>query len=328
MSNNFFSDEEEVFQDIPEEVNGQDAPIPQVHSNRPSAPVQQPVQQAAPEPQYYYPEESEEVVEGDDEEDFSSVLTEARFKLELGSLYEMLMNHDIFAGTQADDKAIKYVTKKIRNFAKEQMEIMLGMRQEAVVQTQAAVDFPFNDLEVQTLKALARAATKGASAAPEAQTYTPQPVAPARVGLNTISRPAPRVVQAQPKPVARQAAPAPAKQAPQKPLPQKAAAPIKRDPRKEAEIDRILAEEGITREEYDRQYDPNYKPLEKNPFGGMTDQDLINRNKQAKTRRAVNPNAIPMPSPEQEELLHTQRAHAASVNPQMQSIMSLLTKKQ
>jgi hypothetical protein len=37
-----------------------------------------------------------------------------------------------------------------------------------------------------------------------------------------------------------------------------------------------------------------------------------------------NPAALQMPTAEQEEMLHTQRAQAAASHPQMQSIMSLL----
>jgi len=40
-----------------------------------------------------------------------------------------------------------------------------------------------------------------------------------------------------------------------------------------------------------------------------------------------NPQAIPMPTAEQEEMLHTQRAQSAAANPQMQVLMAALTKK-
>jgi hypothetical protein len=312
MSNIFSEEDEGEFRDIPDEVTeGQQAPPVNVRVNRPAAPPQAPVQQAAPEPVY------EEVVEESEEEDFSSVLTDARFRLEQGRLYEMIMNHNIFEGADADEKAIKYVTKQIRNFAKEQMEIMLGMRQEAPkVEPLAAADFPFNDLEVQTLKALASAATKGATAAPEAQQFSgaQTAVTPRRTGLNPIAVKTPQ----------RQSAPAP--KAPAKPLAQKPATPVKRDQRTEAQIEQILAEEGISRAEYERQYNPNYKPLTK-PFHEMSEaeqkewkrQEALKTNKQVK-----NPAAIPMPTAEQEEMLHTQRAQAAASHPQMQSIMTLL----
>jgi hypothetical protein len=167
-------------------------------------------------------------------------------------------------------------------------------------------------LEVQTLKALASAATKGATASPEVQTYSGVTQQPKKVGLNTIGvKPAAKITTQQ-----RPTVPVP------KPLQNKPIAPVKRQ-KNELEIEKILIEEGISREEYERQYDPNYKPLNK-PLHKMTEQELRERNKQALVKRAVPNNAIPMPTAEQEEMIHTQRAQAASVNPNMQRIMNAL----
>lgn len=317
MSNNFFAgpdDENEEFRDVPDEVvEGQQAPVPNIRQNRPPA---APVVQQAPAPQPPTSQDTEEEEITEEEEDFSSILTDARLRLEQGRLYEMLINHNLFEGTDADEKAIRYVQKQIRNFAKEQMEIMLGMRQEVSKQevpVLTAENFPFNDLEVQALKALARAATGGATEAPEAQTFSGVQEAPKRTGLNPVN-----VKQApKPAPVTKSISKVAAK-----PLAQKAAQPIKRT-QKEIDIDRILAEEGISREEYERQYNPNYKPLDKYPTE-MDPEELKRRNAQARVRRAINPNAIPMPTVEQEEMMYTQRAQAAASHPQMQNLMSLL----
>lgn len=319
---NIFDDED--FRDIPDEViEGQSAPIPQIRTATPAAPqsfsqvlnqtIQQNVDQAYEEAKEEYAQDSE------DEEDFSTVLSDARLRLEQGRLYEMIMNHNLFEGADADEKAIRHVQKQIRNFAKEQMEIMLGMRQEAAkVQPMAASDFPFNDAEVQALKDLAYVATKGQTAKPEEQVFSGSPAAvvPRKTGLNTIAvKPTSRPAPIAPKP-------------PQtKPLAKKAVAPVKRDAKTEAQIEQILREEGITREEYERQYNPNYKPLTK-PINNMNEQEIKEWKRQdaLKTHKQVkNPAAIPMPTAEQEEMLHTQRAQAAASHPQMQSLMSLLT---
>jgi len=322
MSNNFFAQDEEdqgEFRDIPDEVvEGQQAPSVNVRTQRPPAPPQAPVQPEKTIAQEY--EENPELDTSEEEEDFSAVLNDARFRLEQGRLYEMIMNHDIFGNTDADEKAIKYVTKQIRNFAKEQMEIMLGMRQEAPkVEALAAADFPFNDLEVQTLKALASAATKGATAAPEAQEFTGIQSAPRKSGINQIGTKQRRSMTEINKDIKTNNA--------KRPLSQRPATPIKR--RNEADIDQILQEEGISREEYDRQYNPDYVPLKK-PLGQMSEneikewkrQDALKTNKQVK-----NPNAIPMPSLDHENMMYTQRAQEAASNPQMQSIMNLLINK-
>lgn len=319
---NYFNDGDDDgsdFRDIPDEVAGQDAGIPQVRVNRP-APAPQPVQQQ-PELEVEYEEEPSEE---EQEEDFASILSDARQRMEQGRIYEVLMDHDLFSGQGFDEKAVKFVTKQIRNFAKEQMEIMLGMRAEAPkAQAFNAADFPFNDAEIIALKDIAFVATKGASAREDAQTFTPQAAsAPRRTGLNPIA------VKQSARPALKPQAPA-AKPVAPKPLAQKAPAPLKRDPKTEAQIERILAEEGISREEYERQYNPNYKPLSK-PLSQMNEQELAEWRRQdaLKTKTQVkSPMAIPMPSAEQEEMLHTQRANTAAANPQMQVLMAALTKK-
>ena len=97
MSNNFFSEEndDETFRDIPDEVvEGQQAPpaqVRQAQQPRPQAPVQQ-----APQPQYEEPQYEEAPT--DEEEDFSAVLNDARFRLEQGRLYELVMNNNLFEG--------------------------------------------------------------------------------------------------------------------------------------------------------------------------------------------------------------------------------------
>lgn len=320
----FWQDEsEEEFRDVPDEVvEGNQAPPAQVRQARPTA-AQQAQLQGTLTPQQPAPEQApvqeEQVQEEETEEDFSTVLSDARLRLEQGRLYEMIMNNDLFEGTDADPKAVKHVQKQIRNFAKEQMEIMLGMRQEAAPAEagMSASSFPFNDLEVEALKAIASAATKGATQAPEAQQFTAAATPQVRTGLKPISlKTTPRQAPAAPKPTA-------------KPLATKPATPVTKNKRTEAQIEQILAEEGISREEYERQYNPNYKPLQK-PVSQMNEaelkewkrQDALKTNKQVKS-----PAALPMPTPEQEEMMYSQRAQAASAHPQMQTIMSLLTQK-
>ena len=97
----------------------------------------------------------------------------------MGKLYELVMKHDLFAGLDADPKAMKVVQKEIRQYAQERMEIMLGMRQE---KTEAPAGFPmelfpFNSLEVEILKAIAATATKGESRDAEPLNLGPQPPA-------------------------------------------------------------------------------------------------------------------------------------------------------
>src|ERR1019366_6683663 len=97
------------------------------------------------------------------EEDFVDVLSDAHLRLEQGSLYKLVMNGNLFQDVDADPKAVQNVQKEIKTFAKERMEIMLGMRKETNTVEHLEIDFPFNALEVEVLKKLASTATKGAS---------------------------------------------------------------------------------------------------------------------------------------------------------------------
>jgi hypothetical protein len=326
MSNNYFGeDEESEFRDIPDEVANLDergavqAPPAHVASQRIAQrvnPQPSPIEQAITEDY----EEAQEMIT-DEDEDFSTVLSDARLRLEQGKLYEMIMNHDIFNGVEADDRAIKHVQKQIRNFAKEQMEIMLGMRQEAPkVQAMSIENFPFNDVEVLVLKTMASTFSKGKTESPEAQTFSGIEQPRRAAGLNTIGAPkkaAPAPLA--PKPAAK---PAPA----QKPLAQKPAAPVKRDSNREAIINRILAEEGITREQYEAVFPTDYSALNK-PFDQMSEEEVKERARQMHKRspgQVKNSQAIPMPTQDQENMLHAQRVQAASANPQMQGLMNLL----
>jgi hypothetical protein len=254
MSKDIWGDE--PFRDgQPELINGQwkepdtYTPAPE-NVLRPRAPQPQPKQE-----EYNLEELTEEVAneDEDDEDDFTEALSDARLRLEQGKLYEMVMNHDLFGGVEADPRAAKSVQKQIRKFAKEQMEIMLGMRQVASA-VEAIVSSPFNDLEVQILKKLASAASKGATESEEAnQPQEPIPVQqPRKKTLNTISS-------------------SPRHQLPAKPMAKKAE-PIKR-PTRPKMSDRYPAE-----------LEMDYKPLDK-PIHEMTQSELAERDREAQERQ-------------------------------------------
>jgi hypothetical protein len=309
MSNIWQETEDQEFRDVPEEVTGQQAqdvimPEPKQVKRVPAQ--QAPVNVSDPEPVH---EETEEV---EIDEDFTNVLNDARLRLEQGRLYEMILNHNLFEGTDADPIAIRNVQKEIRSFAKERMEIMLGMKSEKVPEPSISLDnFPFNDLEIRTLKSLAAAATKGATQAPEAQVFSGSIQVP-KVGLNPISKPA-------------KVTPAPIKQVNRQPMAKTAQTPVKRPTVKDPVVERILKEEGITREEYDKVFDPNYKPLDKDP-NTMTENEIIERNKRAALRKQVtSSSALPMPPQEQIDFMYANRVQAENQNPMMQRVMGLLT---
>lgn len=268
---------------------------------RPQAPVapKQAIQVQAPVEEV----QSEE----DEDDDFSNVLLDARLRLEQGRLYEMLMNHNMFEGLDVDAKAIKIVERQIKKFAKEQMEIMLGMRQ--TVAAKPATPTTFNGLEVEALKAVAAAATQGASRTEEADAY---------VGFTAKSNTlkpmtAPKAVK--------QAIPA-AKAS--KPLPSKAATPVKR--KIGADVEQILAEEGLPVEALEL----DYKPLGK-PIHLLTESEQAARIAESASRMAKRTSAkkaahegAPTPTQDMINSHAVQRASEAASNPQMQSLMALL----
>jgi hypothetical protein len=312
-----WDDEEESteFRDIPDETqldsNGQpkSAPASQVRQ-----PVHQPVPQPAQipfngaksrfeEPALDQHDEQflEELLE-ESEEDFSAVFNDANLRIEQGKLYQMIMNHDLFDGMDADPKAVQNVQKEIRKFARERMEIMLGMRQEQVA-TANMVSSPFNDLEVDILKKIASKATNGATETEDAnEVAAAVREVPKRRTLNPIGgstglkkTPAPAPQRVQPKPH------------PQRALPTKPAAPITRT-KNDQIVDQILAEEGLSRADLELEYVGIGKRLDQ-----LTAEELAQRQKataarMAKRKTVRSESAIPMATPEQQELLALQRA--------------------
>jgi len=88
--------------------------------------------------------------ESEDAMEDVQILSDARLRLEQGRLYEILMTHNIFEGVQADQRAIKNVEREIKNFIKERLEIMLGIKSEKPKQVEIGLD----PEEIQILKGL------------------------------------------------------------------------------------------------------------------------------------------------------------------------------
>lgn len=326
MSKNLWDEDEGDFNDSPVEMrNGkwEEVAQPPVQVQQPRATTAAP--KATPRPPVVEEQVSYDHVVGDpdldlfpdgdpDEEDYDAILSDANLRLEQGNLYKMIMNHELFAGLEADPKAVKNVQREIKRFAKERMEVMLGMRQEKVAQG-AIVSSPFNELEVDILKKLASKATNGATETPEANQYA-QAIKdiPRRQGLNSIG--------GSTKPA--KSAPAPITQAPKQAqkLPSRPAAPVQR--KTPSNIEAILQEEGIPRELIEEDYVPLSKPADQ-----LSAEELLTRNKQAAARRAKHqtvksPNALPMATYEQEEIMALQRAAQVAQGPGMPAILAKL----
>lgn len=291
---------EEKFEDKPEEIDGREVNGQWIPNAAPPAEVtvvKTPKAMAAPAAPPDADDNNEQEDEAE-EEDATEVLSDARLRLEMGKLYELIMGHDLFAGVDANPKAMKIVQKEIRMYAQERMEIMLGMRQE---KSDAPAgfpmeSFPFNSLEIDILKAIAATATKGESR--DAEPFNPGPQRPpARTTLNPIGKNSGATMPVAPKPA--------------KKLAPKAPVPMQRSNAKaNAKIQAILEEEGLTMDEINEVFDPNREYLDRKKMAKLTEAEVIERNKQVSLRnkRADAPTKAAMPSPEQLEQMYTSRA--------------------
>jgi hypothetical protein len=298
-----------------EEMNAVD-----MASGGPSAPAPTrrvlPTKQTVNLPVEQQPTDADYVEE--EQEDYSEILNDASLRLEQGNLYKMVMNSDLFANSGYDEKAVSNVTREIRNFAKERMEIMLGMRQEVSKEASfPAGAFPFNALEVEVLKMLASTATKGASQ--EAEPFQPLATVgpiPRKNTINAIALRGPTRPQQPVKTTAR-------------PLQKGPAAPVKRANVSEA-VQRILEEEGVTLDQINQTFDPNKKFMTPDELANLTAEQIVERNRQIALRAGKSvpsQGAIPMPSQEHIESIYASRASAAAAHPQMQMIMNAITAK-
>ena len=97
----------------------------------------------------------------------SGVVNESMIRLEQARLYDMLIKHDLFAGVKAHPNALRNVQNELKKYIVERLEILLGIKQEKIANDgprEFAVESPFNDVEIDFLKALSYKGTKGASA--------------------------------------------------------------------------------------------------------------------------------------------------------------------
>lgn len=131
----------------------------------------------------------------------TNVLQTAMVQLDQARLYEMLLKHNLFEGVKANAASLKNVETELKDFILQRLQILLGMKSEKKEVTQAPavqqkikVELPFNDVEIEFLKALAFKGTKGESAkSPSTKTVEAQsmnsikPLQEEQVGLRKMS---------------------------------------------------------------------------------------------------------------------------------------------
>lgn len=240
----------------------------------------------------------------DDLEDDTELLTNARLRLEQGKLYEMLLNHDLFASVDADVRAIKNVQKEIKNFIKERLEVLLGLKPDPKLVSQISqvhnVNLPFSDLEIELLKRFLAKMSKGATEKIDQPSMAASAVK-VESKISPLSNT--QIKNSTIKPITKNklTTPEQPKNLKKEPLSQ-----IKIE---NQELKRILEEEFG---EYEM---PLGGPIDSVPRSKLSERNRRIALRQA-ARKADNPNKAPPLTPDQEEVLMAQ--HVASRNQNIQ----------
>jgi hypothetical protein len=163
------------------------------------------------QPYNYVDEVAEELLDDIEEEsafdldiEESTVVYNARLRLEQAKLYEMLINHNLFDGVDASDQAIVNVQNELKEYIVYRLKILLGMNPpKQVTAEQIEIELPFNDIEVDFLKQLAYKGTHGQSAEGSSivtQTNTLTPVSKTKKPnlKPLVSKPVKKAVQKKP----------------------------------------------------------------------------------------------------------------------------------
>lgn len=303
-----FWDDQEPFRDGPQLVNGKwqeqetYTPAPDTVVRAAKVKEAQAIAAAQQQEEHFDVEELIEQASEEDEDDFTEVLSDARLRLEQGKLYEQIMNHNLFEGVDADPRAASSVQRQVRKFAKEQMEIMLGMRQIQNTSTNV-VSSPFSPLEAKALKDIANQLIVSKKMKEEDLEEESAPVAqPKKKALNSIGVTKP---QAKPKPISKPA---------NTQTLQKAADPIQRKPAQKRELP--------------PEFEPDYEPLNK-PIHEMTPAELAERDRQAlerqKNRKSALPaDRVPMPSFQESEMLALSQVSRAVGSPSRGNLSAMI----
>ena len=209
-----------------------------------------------------------------DESD-EATLESAAVRLDQARLYEMLAKHNMFDGVDASPTAIRKVQKEMKDFVMDRLAVLLGMKQEQskVEQPQSfQVKLPFNQVEIEVLKDLAKVASKGATldADDEAEAVAtpvslpkvqPKPALTLKTIKAASQRPAP---VAQPKRSAPVPTPKarPKAQQPTKKVARPAVKPLEKDPR-DMEPEELKERNELTKGAYagKKATNPNRKPI-------------------------------------------------------------------
>ena len=259
----------------------------------------------------------------------SNVIYNARLRLEQAKLYEMLVNHSLFAGVEASPDAVKIVENELKHYIVKRLEVLLGIRKPKMRQpdVETSIELPFNETEINFLKQLAYKGTLGRSATDAPVSVTPKPT------INPLSgstKPAPKPVvqpQAQPKPQQQVVKKAVAK-AKEQPLRKQASEKPKKNVDEKPKVSsggsmakrNLTAAETMALAKADLEAMKNRKPISK--LKGKAKTDAIKEVNERHKRKIINGGA-PVPDVKQLEMQYlTGRRPEDVINGMVKNIMS------
>lgn len=134
-----------------------------------------------------------------DDEDIDATMSQAVKRIEEANLFKLLIKQPVFSEGSASPDILKSVNKKVREFAKRELEILLGLRsaKEDVKIIQQKVELPFSEQEISALKILASKITKREPSVQPAEEKVPTMNA---IQVQEVSQP--KMQQARPAQVA------------------------------------------------------------------------------------------------------------------------------
>lgn len=239
-------------------------------------------------------------------------------RLEQARIYEALIKSDLFDGFEADPKAIDNVKTELKDFLVDRLKILMGIGQERKKNQSdlesVTFDLPFNELEIEFLKALALQGTKGQSASSNVATVTAktqQSSEKQRNGIKGLGKSERNKIN-----------------------------PIKRV--NEVKVKYVEPE---YEEDYEEEEEENFPPprqektrQERIPlpkrksekkYVDMTDQEILERNeeinREQRLKKSRTPeNATPMPSAQMQESMVRTRANAGGGDQGMAAILNVV----
>jgi hypothetical protein len=227
-------------------------------------------------------------------------------KLEIARIYESLAKCDLFGDFEADPKAIEQVRAEIKQFLMEKLENLFNVstskRQsnQQMELSEMSFELPFNEEEVAFLKALAFKGTQGASAQSPTAIVTSKPKLQAKApsagikGLSKSNAPVARRPQPNINRMLEREEATYEEEEDDAPLPTQVFKPIKNKRTGQLEMSDAEAEAEALKE--------LRREAKKPRASKKREEDIYDRNerisREQAAKKAVNPNAVPMMTPE------------------------------